>query len=716
MKNSIAFVFLMVQFSLYGQLGWIQKDSLPSLGRYCHISFVIGDKAYAGLGSVNAELRIYSDEMFRYDPANNSWEQLADLPAGGRYGASAFSVNGKGYVCLGVDNNHMWQGDVWEFDPATGVWEQKANFPGGARYNSASFVIGNYAYVAAGSVNQGYGYLNDLWCYDPVNDSWTQKASLPTDHLAGAVGFSISGKGYIVAGGASTYEPVRDLYRYDPVTDTWSQLPDFPGLGGAPVGFVIGDKAYVGTGTDLSFTGKSFWYYSPATNSWNAISDPPAEFSQRLAATAFSIGESGYVLGGRSEPYDPVFDEGKMLNDLWAYTNCTLPEAGFTYLADKFTVNFSDSSSGAIQYYWDFGDGTTSTEKDPVHTFTTGVFHVCHTAINDCGQDSICKTVQIDCPSPLAGYFYTIDYHSVQFTDSSSGATQYYWDFGDGTTSTEKDPAHNFTEGIFLVCHVVTNECGQDIICKSIQIECPETEAGFLYTFIYPEYQFIDISDVGYLVSRLWDFGDATYSTEPNPVHVYADPGTYQVCLAVSDSCGTDTTCKDITFLLPMAPKITIMPSATNDLLVQFTDETLGTTYWNWKFGDGDSSEVKDPSHLYRDYGTYIVCLTAGSHQFTGTSCDTLLLSVNPSAHKGSPVLVYPNPTDGKLFLMFYRSCSSTEVLVEDQSGRRILNRVLVAPDLTAPSELDLTGLSTGMYFVHVKCDQYSKVWKIVIL
>jgi PKD repeat protein len=716
MKKIIVFLFLVTHFTLFGQMDWIQKDSLPSSGRYCHISFVIGNYAYAGLGAVNTELRIYSAEIFKYDPSDDSWEQLADFPGGKRYGATAFSINGKGYVCLGVDNNYDMRNDVWVFNPVTEIWQKKSDFPGGTRYHSPAFVIGNKAFLVGGSINQGNNYLNDLWCYNPDTDTWTQKESLPTDHLAGAVTFSYNGKGYAVGGGASTYDPVKEFYQYDPVTDTWSQLPDLPSIRTAAVGFVIGDKAYVGTGTDIYTTFKSFYCYSFETNTWSTISDPPADFSQRVAATAFSIGNSGYVLAGRSEPWDPVFNNGKMLNDLWTYTSCIFPEAGFTYQVDKFTVSFSDSSSGATQYYWNFGDGTTSTEKDPVHTFINGVFTVCHTVTNECGQDSLCKTVQIDCPNPLAGFFYTIDYHSVQFTDSSSGATQYYWDFDDGITSTEKDPIHNFTEGNFLVCHVVTNECGEDITCKSIQIECPDPEAGFLYTFIYPEYQFIDTSAVGYLISRLWDFGDSTYSTEPYPVHIYNDAGSYHVCLAVTDSCGTDTTCQDITFLLPLAPQITITTSATNDLLVQFTDETLGTTHWNWKFGDGDSSEVRNPLHLYKEYGSYLVCLTAGNHQFIGTSCDTLLLAVNPSLHTGNPVLVYPNPTDGKLFLRFYRSFSSTEITVEDQSGKRILNQHLPSPDLITPSEIDLTGLATGMYFVHVKCDEYSKVWKIVIL
>ena len=203
---------------------------------------------------------------------------------------------------------------------------------------------------------------------------------------------------------------------------------------------------------------------------------------------------------------------------------------------------------------------------------------------------------------------------------------------------------------------------------------------------------------------------------DANPAHIYNDPGTYHVCLTVTDSCSTDTACEDIPFLLPLPLHVTIIPASTNDLLVQFSDETPGTTFWKWKFGDGDSSDLQAPSHLYKEYGNYLACLTAGNNTSLGTFCETLPLPVNPSLHTSHPIMVYPNPTDGKLFFKFYRNCSTTDVLIEDQSGKGVFKQHLSSPDLMAPSEIDLTGLSTGVYLVHVKCDDYSKVWKIVIL
>ncbi|MEI7661758.1 MAG: PKD domain-containing protein [Bacteroidota bacterium] len=641
MKHIFIFLLIIIQLNVFGQMGWLQKDSLPSDGRYCLGSLVIGNTAYAGLGSVNAELRTYSPALYKFSTETGSWSRTADFPGGGRYGSTAFTLNGKGYICLGVDTSHMWQKDVWEFDPVAETWTKKSDFPGVNRYSACCFVIGNKAYVAGGSYNAGYDYLRDLWCYDPSDDSWVQKASLPVEHKSCAVAFSINGKGYVVGGASYTYGPEKDFYQYDPVSDTWTQLQDFPCERKGALGFVLGDTAYVGTGSDLTGTYNTFWTFTPSETQWKAMAVPPAGFSRRVAGTAFSVGNTGYILAGRSDPYGPFYNTGEMLNDMWAYTPCQLPVARYNFHIDRFAVSFSDSSSGASGYHWNFGDGTFSNEKNPVHTFTTGVFNVCHSVSNGCGQDSVCKTVEVTCPSPIARFFSTYGYPEAQFTDSSI---------------------------------------------------------------------------TGFLISRLWDFGDSTTSAEANPVHTYAIPGIYHVCLTVTDSCGANTACENIYMLIPLTLSITITPEATNDLLAHFSDLTNGTTYWKWKFGDGDSSEARNPSHLFKEYGTYHVCLTAGNSQYLGTKCDTLLMAVNPSLHVAEPVLVYPNPSGGKVFIRFFRSCASTEIKVNDRQGRQIFSRHLVANDLVTPAQIDLPGLSRGVYFVQVSCDDYKKVWKIVIL
>jgi len=564
MKKFIIFCILLIQGTVFAQNHWIEKDSIIS-GRYFLSSFVIGDKAYAGWGATDAELRIYSAEIFRYSPATDTWETMAPFPGGGRYAPTTFSLNGKGYLCLGVDTTHNWRSDVWEFDPATSLWAQKNNFPGGDRYNSCSFVIGNKAYVCGGSFNAGENYLNDLWCYDPIADNWTQKASLPTLHKSGAVAFSLDGKGYVGCGAYSTDEPTGDFYEYDPGLDSWTQLPGIPALRTGAVAFVIGETAFVGTGTDLYETHKNFWSFNPVAKTWTPVILPPEKCSVRVAGTAFNIGSTGYILAGRSEPYDPYYNSGKMLKDMWAFGSCNPPAAWFTY------------------------DG---------------------------------------------------HYAEVHFTDSSSAGTP---------------------------------------------------------------------------ISRLWDFGDSTFSTDTNPVHTYENPDSYKVCLTVTDSCGTSTACRILEINLPLMLNITVTPSQSNDRLVQFHDQTPGTNSWRWNFGDGQSSQEQSPSHLYKDYGLYRACLTAGNGQLQGTACDSIQVVVIPSLHASNPVLLYPNPSQGILWMRFFNSYPQLMITVYDYTGNKVFNKQVPAVDLNHPMETDLSRLPKGIYFIRLNSEGFDKTWKMIL-
>jgi gliding motility-associated-like protein len=145
---------------------------------------------------------------------------------------------------------------------------------------------------------------------------------------------------------------------------------------------------------------------------------------------------------------------------------------------------------------------------------------------------------------PMEGC-YPLD---VDLTNSSSFAASYFWDFGDGTTSTEENPDHVYnTPGTYTVTLVayVDGDCGINDTSELeiVVFDYPVADFDFgpdpasLFAPVVFENQSIDD------VSWLWEFGDGTISTEENPNHTYAEVGAYEVCLTVynSDSCENKT-------------------------------------------------------------------------------------------------------------------------------------------------------------------------------
>lgn len=153
------------------------------------------------------------------------------------------------------------------------------------------------------------------------------------------------------------------------------------------------------------------------------------------------------------------------------YRDCDPPIAGFFYSTQIPGVNFTDTSSSATSWFWDFGDGYFSNLQNPAHVYATqGVYPVCLTVNDSCGSDTICKNVPV-CEMPEPHFYYSMNGQLVAFRDSSTIPQSWYWDFGDGFYSDLKDPVHYFNEqGTFCVCETVTNACSVQTFCDSVKI------------------------------------------------------------------------------------------------------------------------------------------------------------------------------------------------------------------------------------------------------
>ena len=239
------------------------------------------------------------------------------------------------------------------------------------------------------------------------------------------------------------------------------------------------------------------------------------------------------------------------------------PIAGFTFTTTDLTANYTDTSTdnGTItSWNWDFGDGNTSTDQHPTHTYASeGTFTVVLTVTDDLGATgTVNQDVTVTAPNgdPVAGFTFTTTDLTATFTDTSTddgSITDWNWDFGDGNNSTDQNPVHTYAAaGTYTVSLIVTDDVGATgTVNQDVTVTAPNGDpvAGFTFTTTDLTATFTDTStDDGTITSWNWDFGNGNTSTDQNPAHTYSAAGTYTVSLTVTDDVGaTNTTSQDLT-------------------------------------------------------------------------------------------------------------------------------------------------------------------------
>jgi PKD repeat protein len=177
----------------------------------------------------------------------------------------------------------------------------------------------------------------------------------------------------------------------------------------------------------------------------------------------------------------------------------TAPNANFKTEGDQvgclpFTVTLADLSSGnPTSWSWSFpgGNPASSTQQNPTVTYSqAGVYDVTLLAGNPWGTNSVTKNKFIEVqPFPTAAFTYTINGATVTFSNASSNATQYNWNFGDNKSSTETNPTHTYTaNGVYTVLLTALNPCGAAPLEKQITINIIGTEEQnwLSYFRLYP--------------------------------------------------------------------------------------------------------------------------------------------------------------------------------------------------------------------------------------
>ena len=295
--------------------------------------------------------------------------------------------------------------------------------------------------------------------------------------------------------------------------------------------------------------------------------------------------------------------------------------------------------------------------------YTSGVYTLTAMDLNN-GCTST-NTTNVDV-GPTAAFAHTITGGQVAFSNISTGTnanTIYYWDFGDGTTSTVENPDHTYLNGgAHLVKLKVVNPVCVDSVILSVNISgIPCWANSSFYMVPTSTAQVWDVTP-GYpwnVTASVWNWGDGTSSNTLYTSHYYASAGLYSICLTVTVTCGdSSTTCSDYTIYRltqqAMVVKINVIPPA----------------------------------------------LIAG------------LASVSANEQLFWDIL--PNPNTGEFKLNLSNSKSeSVRVVISDLTGRRVHDQ-LIESDLNATS-IHTEGLPAGMYLVTLESGSLKATKRMII-
>ena len=300
------------------------------------------------------------------------------------------------------------------------------------------------------------------------------------------------------------------------------------------------------------------------------------------------------------------------------------------------TVTYANSSINADAYVWEYGDGQTSTTTAITHTHVytaPGTYTVKLTAFNAYGQNTLTHTNYIAAYTPPQAGFTAqpltgISPLSVTFTNLSQNATMYVWNFGDGSTTVEANPVHVYASGGVYTVSLQASNPGSSVVL---------TRSNYITVYARPVPDFFGAPLMGlysqtvtltntsqFADSYVWDYGDgqSSLTNEIIHTHFYSQPGTYSVTLTAIrlNTAVTLTRPSYITIYTGVIPGFQAVPiSGSLPLTVTFDDTSLGADQFLWEFGDGVTSTLATPTHVYTTAGNFTVTLTAANPFTTAT-------------------------------------------------------------------------------------------------
>ncbi len=356
-----------------------------------------------------------------------------------------------------------------------------------------------------------------------------------------------------------------------------------------PIQYLNTDSANSAYNTDFNSIGidiiiKNYRKRVNYAEGWGSLTTPYGTYSSVLKMKTLIYHNDSTFFGGNPAPpnqttdviyqwFDTAFGipvltvEGKIVGNLETYSKasyidsvrCLQPNAHFAYMpiipyldgSGNADVTFTNLSNNSDIFNWDFDDGNTSVQTNPIHTFTNAGTYLVQLIV----ANSVCSPFEYDTTivpiivkdsnAVAANFYYTplspCNGDTVFFTNTSLNATQYSWDFGDGSFSTLFDPFHIYnTSGTFNVLLIASDSITSDTTIRVITINTEIIDAGNDTTII--------LGDTAYLQAT-GGTGVFTWQSDPtlsciicsNPIATPTITTTYYVSKTNSCGIGTDS-------------------------------------------------------------------------------------------------------------------------------------------------------------------------------
>ncbi len=381
----------------------------------------------------------------------------------------------------------------------------------------------------------------------------------------------------------------------------------------------------------------------------------------------------------------------------------------------------STSLGNVISYFWEFGDGNTSTKANPFHNYTiSGGYEVRLTVKDALGcEQTTTQLIEIIAEEIDATFEVTqndcnfLELH-IEHEEIEADGYTFFWDFGDGTTSNSNQVEHMYEEGgIYTVCLTINSPSCESTYCEDLDVQIPEANFEVDNAFSPCPNEpllsnFVDLS-VG---AKQWEwyFGDETddqpSSTEPYPSHIYTATGNYTVCLIITNQFGCrDTLCKEnyIEVAGPSASMSLVTQEGCDQIEIGLDIQTQNTNQYILDFGDGNILEGtgninETIQHIYTETGSFIPTL-----QLTDSNGCSLTDSLTTNIHINT--LGFDFESTNPIFCASEIQAISFFSVMDDLNDIISINWTFLGAETPTSTQINPTNieyLSAGSYDVEV--------------